>query len=130
MMTDRFQPRVIERWLVLLIAAHSLAVMVLLTFFPRLTIQLGGYGVVEDVFFVRQGGVFHFVVAGVYLGEYFRYGRTSSIVFAKAVAVVFLGWALLVLNAPLLVALALVGDLVMGLLAFFVRRWRLAVAER
>ncbi len=115
--------KVAQRWLVWLIAAHSYFVMVLQTFLPRLTVELGGFGPMEDVFFVRQGGVFHLVVATGYLGEFHRYGTTSLIILAKSVAVVFLTWGLLFLSASPLVVLALVGDAIMGAAVLVLGRW-------
>ena len=50
------------------------------------------------LFFPRQAGAFHFVVAAVYLVEYFRYRGVLLLVMTKSIAVVFL--FLTTLSAP------------------------------
>ncbi|MCD4748175.1 MAG: hypothetical protein K8R59_02275 [Thermoanaerobaculales bacterium] len=82
--------RLLEKWLVILVALHSLGVAVVLVGMPRWAAVFGGWGEVDTVFFIRQGGVFHLVVAVGYLMEYFRHGTVRLLLTAKCVAVVFL----------------------------------------
>jgi hypothetical protein len=114
-----------ERTLVVLIAVHSLAVALFLTFATEWGARLGGFGEVTPLFFARQAGAFHFVVALVYLVERFRYRGVLLLVMTKATAVVFLGLTLvLVRDSPWVVPLSAAGDAAMGLAVFLLRRAR------
>jgi len=79
-----------ETWLVVLIALHSYLVGALLVFATGWTLGFAGWEVGESLFFARQGGIFHLVVATGYLLEYFRHGGIWLLVVAKTTAVVFL----------------------------------------
>ena len=81
----------LERTLVALIALHSLVVGLFLTFATDWGARFGGFPSPVPLFFPRQAGAFHFVVAGVYLVEYFVYRGVLTLVMTKAIAVVFLG---------------------------------------
>jgi hypothetical protein len=109
-------------WAVVLIALHSAGVAVALLFFPRWGAALGGWNEVEPLFFARQVGIFHFVVAFVYVLEYFRYGRVTLLVLTKSTAVVFLGINLLVDSVPWVVPLACLGDGFMGFAVWWMAR--------
>ena len=63
----------LEKWLIVLVSAHSFAVGSFLLFATRWGTAFGGWAEVEPLFFARQAGIFHFVVATSYLIEYFRY---------------------------------------------------------
>jgi hypothetical protein len=80
----------LERWVVVLIALHSYAVGLMLMFATEWTLNFAGWEVPENLFFPRQGGVFHLVVATGYLFEYFRFQRIQLLIIAKSIAVVFL----------------------------------------
>jgi hypothetical protein len=82
--------RAVETWLVVLIACHSVAVGFFLLFATRWGTRFGGWHDVQPLFFARQAGVFHFVVAASYLAEWFTYRGTAVLVIAKCTAVVFL----------------------------------------
>ena len=112
----------IEYWLVVLIAIHSYAVGFFLLFFTRWGAEFGGWGEVTPLFFARQAGIFHFVVATGYLIEYFRYRGVALMLATKALAVVFLGAMWLIDGGPWSVPLSLVGDGLMGLVVFVVHR--------
>ncbi len=109
----------LERLLVSLIAAHSAAVGAALLFAPAWSARFGGFGAPALLFFARQAGAFHFVVALGYLGELRRYGGVSLLVATKCIAVLFLlgmwlagetAWAVpLSALADGLMALAVVG---------------------
>lgn len=81
----------LERWLVILVAVHSLGVGSLLLFAPRWALDFAGWSTApEALFFPRQVGVFHFVVAFGYLHEYVRYRGVTLLVVTKAMAFLFL----------------------------------------
>jgi len=112
-----------ERLLVILVALHSLAVGVVLLGAPRWAAALGGWGDADTVFFIRQGGIFHVVVAAGYLMEYSRYRTVRLLLAAKGMATVFLlfswwgdpsdAWA---------IPFAALGDGLMGLAVWWISR--------
>jgi hypothetical protein len=114
----------LERTLVVLIALHSVVVGLFLTFATEWGARFGGFPGPVPLFFPRQAGAFHFVVAGVYLVEYFVYRGVLMLVMTKSIAVVFLGIVALVCPAPWVVPLSGVGDALMGLVVVWVRRSR------
>ena len=103
-----------EALLVLLIALHSIGVGILLLFGSHWALRLGGWAESDSFFFVQQGGVFHLIIAVLYLLDYFRHDSILPIVIAKSSAVVFLiamrasGEPALVLVSALVDALMLV----------------------
>jgi hypothetical protein len=117
-----------ERWLVLLIAVHSLAVGVMLLAAPQWAIRFGGWDHAEPSFFVRQAGVFHVVLVIGYLIEHLRYQGVLLLVSAKSTAVVFLVAASLLDQVPWAVPISAAGDGAMALLAWLVHR-RVAAAR-
>jgi hypothetical protein len=107
--------------LVLLVAAHSAAVGVALGLFPEWTTAFAGFGPVRPIFFARQAGVFHLVLAAGYLIELGR-GSVRLLVTAKSIAAVFLvaswlggvpGWS---------VPLSAAGDALMALAVAWLAR--------
>jgi len=112
----------IERWLVVLIALHSYAVGFFLLFLPRWGASFGGFGEVQPLFFARQAGIFHFVVATGYLLEYLRHRGVSLMLTAKGTAVLFLVVMAFVEPAAWCLPLSAVGDATMGLAVLCVRR--------
>ena len=114
----------LERALVVLIALHSVVVGLFLTFATEWGARFGGFPNPVPLFFPRQAGAFHFVVAAVYLVEYFHYRGVLMLVTTKSIAVVFLGIVTIVCPAPWVVPLSAVGDGLMGLLVVLVRRRR------
>jgi hypothetical protein len=87
--------RHLEALAVASIALHSFAVGLVLVFFPAWAASFGGWGDADPLFFIRQGGAFHLVVAAGYVVEYLRHRSVSLMLIAKSLAVVFLGisWA-------------------------------------
>lgn len=79
---------------VVLVTLHSLLVGFLLFFIPEWTLKFAGWDGMENLFFPRQSGAFHFVVAAGYFVEWRRCGTINLLIMAKCTAVVFL----LVLN--------------------------------
>jgi len=119
---DSFWPRA-ETWLIVLIAIHSYAVGFFLLFLTRWGADFGGWGEVSPLFFARQAGIFHVVVATGYLNEYFRYGGISLLLTAKIMAVLFLVSMMMVAEpATWTIPLSAVGDGLMGLVAYLVHR--------
>jgi hypothetical protein len=113
-----------EWLLVVLIALHSVAVGLVLTFATGWGARLGGFPDPVPLFFPRQAGAFHFVVAGVYLIEYFAYRGVGLLVATKSIAVVFLFVTVAVDPVPWVVPFSGAGDLLMGLAVVLLRRAR------
>ncbi len=105
--------RQLSVWVVL-VALHSYAVGASLLFATEWGARLGGFGEVSPLFFARQAGVFHFVLATAYLVDWFAHGSVVILLTAKTMAVLFLlaTWALGV-NAWS-VPLSAAGDAAMG----------------
>ena len=123
-MAGRLEPRRIERWLVVSIAAHSLAVGVALLFFTDWSVAFGGWGTATPRFFARQAGIFHVVVALGYLFEYQRYRGVGLLVMAKSIAVLFLvAMTLLGDGATWALPLSAVADGMMAVVVVVVHRW-------
>jgi hypothetical protein len=114
--------RRLERWLIVLIALHSYAVGVFLLFLTRWGVAFGGWDNVSTLFFPRQAGVFHLVVATGYLIEYFRYRGIVLMVTAKLTAVVFLFGMMAVGESSWAVPLSAVGDGLMGVAVLWIHR--------
>jgi hypothetical protein len=96
-----------------------------LTFGTEWGARFGGFGETRPLFFARQAGAFHFVVAIVYVVELFRYRGVLLLVLTKSTAVVFLGLTvLLVPGSPWVVPLSAAGDAAMGIVVFLLRRAR------
>ena len=111
-------------WLVVAIALHSLGVGVALVLAPAWSVAFGGWGAATPLFFARQFGVFHFVVAAAYVIEFFKYRGVTILLTAKAIAVVSLVDALVRFGGPWAVSLAAVGDAAMGLAVWVLARRR------
>ena len=63
-----------ETTLIILVALHSAIIGVVFMFAPNWLMQFGGWEGIDPVFFGRQAGAFHLVLAVAYLIEYFYYG--------------------------------------------------------
>jgi len=116
--------RAVESWLVVLIAFHSVAVGLFLLFATRWGTRFGGWGEVQPLFFARQAGVFHFVVAAVYMAEWFTYRGTAALVIAKCTAVVFLISMFYLDGGPWPLPLSALGDGAMAVVVVKVDKWR------
>lgn len=75
---------------VFLVSLHSLLIGVGLMVATDWILNFAGWGHVENLFFPRQSGVFHVVIAVGYWWEYRRHGSIFLMIFAKSAAVVFL----------------------------------------
>jgi hypothetical protein len=106
----------IERILVVLITAHTVGVGSMLLLVPAWSCTVfGGWTTMGPLFFPRQSGIFHFVLAFAYLWEYFRFRTVAIMVVAKGLAVVFLIGCALLDGVPWVVPFSGVTDGLMGL---------------
>jgi hypothetical protein len=113
-----------ERLLVVLVALHSVLVGAFLILAPQWGARFGGFGAVTPLFFARQAGAFHMVVAAVYIVEHRRYGGVLLLVLTKAIAVAFLALTAALSDSPWVVPFSALGDLAMGAAAVATRRIR------
>ncbi len=120
----------LERWLVVLVALHSAAVGAMLLGAPAWSASFGGWGRGTTLFFTRQGGVFHFIVAFAYLWEYRRLRGVTLLVAAKATAALFLLASFGLGEPAWAVPLSGVTDGLMGAAVLAVHRAGLATARR
>jgi hypothetical protein len=111
-----------ERILIILVALHSTIIGIVFIAAPDWTVQFGGWERIEPVFFGRQAGAFHLVLAAGYLIEYFRYRGITLIVTAKSFALVFLLACAVYDGLPWAVPVSGVGDGAMALLVWMVHR--------
>lgn len=111
-----------ERVLIILIALHSVIVGVMLMFFAEWAVRFAGWGGAEPVFFIRQAGAFHFVLAAGYLVEYFRWRSITLLLIAKTAAFVFLIGGTLITDVPWSVWFSGLADGAMALVAYLVHR--------
>jgi hypothetical protein len=114
----------LERTLVVLVALHSVVVGLFLTFATDWGARFGGFPSPVPLFFPRQAGAFHFVVAAIYLVEYFRYRGVGLLVMTKSIAVVFLFLTALLESVPWVVPLSGIGDGLMAGAVVLFRRAR------
>jgi hypothetical protein len=121
--------RRLERWLVVLIALHSYGVGCGLLFLTEWGARLGGWSEVDPLFFARQAGIFHFLIATAYLLEYFRNGTVTLLLTAKATAVLFLGVMMLVEPGQWIVPVSAAADGLMGAAVWWVHRGTRAAAS-
>lgn len=112
----------LERVLIPLVVLHSLAIGVLAMVATRWGLAFSGFGAATPMFFPRQVGVFHVVVAVAYAIEWRRYGGVSILLTAKAIAVLFLGAQMLLQRLPWVVPFSLAGDAAMWLAVAVVHR--------
>lgn len=115
----------LETLVLVLVAMHSIGVSITMLSIPHWVSTFGGWGPVANPFFVRQGGVFHLVLALGYLMEYFPGRGLRLVLTAKSIATVFLlsAW-LLDPAAPWALLLAGISDGAMGFTLFLIRRRR------
>jgi hypothetical protein len=112
----------IEKTLLSLIVFHSVVVGVMLMFFAEWAVRFAGWDGAEPVFFIRQAGAFHFVLAAGYVVEYRRSGSIDLLLVAKTTAFVFLVGGSLLAATPWSVWFSGVADGAMALTAFLVHR--------
>jgi hypothetical protein len=103
---------------------HSVGVGIALVAAGDWGTTLGGWGPVVPRFFVRQFGVFHFVIAAAYLIEYLRYRGVAILITAKMMAVVSLAVTLAIDGGPWAVGAAAAGDALMAAVVWQLARRR------
>ena len=84
--------------------------------------RFAGWPAVHPLFFPRQAGAFHFVVAFAYAYEYARLRGVTILVFTKSVAFVFLVGAWVLGEGAWSVPFSGLSDGLMGLAALVVHR--------
>lgn len=89
-MGERFPWARLETIGVLLVSLHSLLIGIGLMVATDWILNFAGWGHVDHLFFPRQSGVFHVIVAAAYWWEHRRHGTIFIMVLAKTCAVVFL----------------------------------------
>jgi hypothetical protein len=99
----------------LLVALHSFGVAIGMLFLTRWCVSFGGWGEATPLFFARQSGAFHVVVAAGYLIEYARHRTVTLLVTTKAIALVFLVSMTIVDRGPWIVPFSALTDGLMGL---------------
>ena len=112
----------LERWLITLIAAHSIGVGLMLLFIPNWAVSFAGWHGADPIFFILQAGAFHFVLAAGYLVEHHRYGTAYLLFIAKGTAFVFLLSATFLTEVPWSVPFSGVADGAMAGAVLLVRR--------
>ena len=75
---------------VFLVALHSFAIGIMLIFTTGWVLQFAGWDEVSHLFFPRQSGAFHLILAAGYLWEFHAHGTIRLMLLAKGTAVVFL----------------------------------------
>jgi hypothetical protein len=75
---------------VFLIALHSLLIGLMLIFATEWVLGFAGWAHIDHLFFPRQSGAFHIILAVGYVWEYRSHGTIGLILMAKATAVIFL----------------------------------------
>ncbi len=101
--------------LVALIVLHSAVLGLAAVVAPEWGLRFTGFGTASPMFFARQVGVFHMVVAVAYALEWLRYRGVSVLLMAKCCAVAFLALELLRGPQPWIVPVSLAGDAAMAL---------------
>ncbi|MFN8588261.1 MAG: hypothetical protein U0704_10735 [Candidatus Eisenbacteria bacterium] len=100
--------------LVALVVLHSAALGLAAVVAPEWGLRFTGFGTASPMFFARQVGVFHVVVAIAYAIEWRRYRGVSILLMAKTTAVLFLALELANGPRPWIVPVSLAGDAAMA----------------
>ena len=111
-----------EKWLIILVALHSLGIAAAFFSGPHLLVRFGGWERIEPVFFAYQAGAFHVALATAYLIEYFKYRGISVLLAAKSIAFVFLLVTPIFVSVPWAVPFSGVADGVMAFVVWWVHR--------
>ncbi len=111
-----------ERWLIILVALHSMAIAAMFFLAPNWTVRFGGWDSLDPVFFAYQAGAFHVALATAYLIEHFKYGGIACLVAAKTIALVFLMVTPIFISVPWAVPVSGLGDGAMAALVLLVHR--------
>jgi hypothetical protein len=101
--------------LLLVVAAHSIALGFTLLFLPRWALGLVGWGYTGQLFWPCQAGLFLMILGAAYASAVRVRPLVWLVVGSKASAVVFLLLSVVWLEAPSVVPLLGIGDGLMGL---------------
>lgn len=112
----------VERIFVVLVAAHSFAIGLALLAIPEWGARFGGFERLDPLFFARQGGAFHVVVAIGYLVEHLRHRTMTLLLLAKCLAVAFLVTSTVTSQVPWVVPMSAAVDGLMAVAALLIRR--------
>ncbi len=82
--------RKLEDVSVFLVALHSFLIGIMLIFTTAWILDFAGWDQVSHMFFPRQSGAFHIIMAAGYYWEYRSHKTIRLLLLAKATAVVFL----------------------------------------
>ena len=122
-----------ERILIILVSLHSATVGVVFIAAPNWLMRFGGWEGIDPVFFGRQAGAFHLVLAVAYLIEYFCYDGVKILVMAKTFALVFLFGCTVLDSLPWAVPTSGVLDALMALFVWWlhhsIRKGRVPESE-
>jgi hypothetical protein len=110
-------------WLIFFVGLHSIFLGILIYFFTDYFYQEFFSATVENIFFVRQSGVFLFIAGFFYLFPLIdlknNYNFILLVIFSKVVAVIFLISNAQFTMSPSMIYMAAFFDGVMGLLLVY-----------
>jgi hypothetical protein len=124
----------LKTWLVL-ISLHSFVVGICLMFIPTALFEQFGFAAIGERFFPAQGGIFHIIMAAVYLFGSRNPVRFESLILlaigAKLTALLFLLCYFLLVDQLVVVLLSGVGDGIMCLILWLLwHNWSATQPER
>ena len=110
-------------WLIFLVGMHSIFLGIFIYFFTDIFYREFFHAAVENLFFVRQSGVFLFIAGFFYLFPLLNlkihYNLILLVIFSKVVAVLFLISNAQFSLSPLMIYLAAFFDGIMALLLVY-----------
>ncbi len=112
-----------ERLIVLAVSLHSAGVGLFLLALPASAVRFSGFGGALPLFFARQAGVFHLVLAAGYAAEHLRTRGITLLLVAKTAAAVFLLASTLGGGVPWSVPVSAALDGLIALSVFLVHAW-------
>jgi hypothetical protein len=93
---------------------HSLGLGLVLSLYTRFFLEITGYGPQTGIFYPQQSGVFLFILGigyGIAARDPDRHrGLVTLTIISKGLAVIFLYYHVLIVQAPSLILLAALGD--------------------
>ena len=120
---DHFKKLKLAPWLIFFVGLHSIFLGIFIYFFTDYFYQKFFSATVENIFFVRQSGVFLFIAGFFYLFPLIdlknNYNFILLVIFSKVVAVIFLISNAQFTMSPSMIYMAAFFDGVMGLLLVY-----------
>ena len=111
-------PRIMKN-LVILASLHSILLGIILIIAPHWLLNLFGWTIACDSFFLQQAGVFHVLLGLIYWREWYKHGSVFILASAKISAAVFLTLNFIFAKPLLGVFLADAVDIFFGASAIF-----------